>query len=151
MQLVGHDGLYVHLLLSFHRPGCTRNKTLSTGTLVNAIPIIEKPVSETKTSSLPIPQSRLRPVDAIVPLKLGIPNKSLEQFVDNDDLQSTEAQKFAELVTVRNDFNSRCGIAGSRLREVQERKVTTAQRASAKTASRGTGTSTSSNKKAKTN
>jgi hypothetical protein len=80
-----------------------------------------------------------------------------EQFVDNDDLQALlEAQKFLkqELVTVKERLltvDVELQQVGEGLREVQERKVTTVQRASAKTASRGTGTSTTSNKKAKTN
>jgi hypothetical protein len=77
-----------------------------------------------------------------------------EQFVDNDDLQALlEAQKFLkqELVTVKERLltvDVELQQVGEGLREVQERKVTTAQRASAKTASRNT--STTSSKKAKT-
>jgi hypothetical protein len=78
-----------------------------------------------------------------------------EQFVDTDDFQALlEAQKFLkqELVTVKERLltvDVELQQVGEGLREVQERKVTTAAQRSAKTAPRGT--STSSTKKAKTN
>jgi hypothetical protein len=130
------------------------------GTPVNAIPTnTEKPVvAETYdevvfTDPTETFYGQLMQLSSATKLQYS-QQDHFEQFVDTDDFQALlEAQKFLkqEMVIVKERLltvDVELTQVGDGLREVQERKVTTAQRC-AKTASRGT--STTATKKAKTN
>jgi YEATS domain-containing protein 4 len=165
LLLVCLQGMYTNSAFSYFSIDQVAQgiKLYPPGTPVNAIPTnTEKPVvAETYdevvfTDPTESFYGQLMQLSSATKLEYS-QQDHFEQFVDNDDLQALlEAQKFLkqELVTVKERLltvDVELQEVGEGLREVQERKVTTAQRASAKTASRGAGTSTSSNKKAKTN